>query len=1081
MIRTLVAALCAAVLSAGAAAAQTCADLPTDPRLPPPGADFRAMQNTLAIALGRDISQTPRLDDGVPGDTTSEALVELCTAVPVAGDQTPADATLDLIVEYAALSGAFGDVAGDETWFEAASALATSGRLTGADGPPLALRLAGPVSMTAAALAGSDATADCTGQSAADLPADAAAGLDALATADPPVATATDRLAQVCARYPVAGGPSAIAAALARFDRLERARDGALATLADPDFAAWLIAGAAESPTDAPEARLRRLAGTVPAVLRLLDDHAGETGAPLPPEDQTLAVPSPAQTDLPPPQSCAPNPGALTYTSFTEADATRLTQARQVRPPLQGISDTFDSEAALLDAIFAALGPDLSACVRDSIARITGGPQSPARVFRLDAQGVESLAFAAEIAAAQPVIEGLIGRLAPSEAALLDGAEAAVRTAVSDAVAAEVELAAETVAGAAEPLPPLFDLAPEGLPDFDIEQMPASLAITDLTDATLAATLENEAFVEAIEQTDFPTAPNAEVLKGDVRRALNPVAQEQIAATVDTTMARLARLVDAQWAVTPDLVEAIAGIPQLVESFAVPEAAVQKVVGVSYPNQRLMAQAFRDSGAPPDPDAFARAMQLATKTVEDTLSARATGDFATEDCGCVSRREEHSLVYAFYPFWLSPILPDPATAPQPADGSGDGAPPPPPAPQPIDFVLTERVAFWGIEMVRPETGGAPALRHDHHWSRMKEGFIASAHRHRARADVSVYLRGWQDWTDAEIPDAVGALMELAAPYDRFEDLSLTTLRNDLPTLLDRPRADGITLMFEGYTGRGAHPDAARLIQIVRLVADAAAARNVDLFLALDPPVVDQTIPGGILDDLEPLFADDRMPFRNIMMFLERPTTDAKKIIRFRMENGVYRGKVRQDLLRRIVPVLPPGGHENVFASGIPPEDAPYSQFRDDLVYFQDNFGGLGLWPVADPGVETHREAALETMAQFDRSLLFPRLQHWEKQLAAVCTVVCPNRIYFGAVATVLALVTGGLVARSFYTGFANRLAFKMGFAWIGTGVLLVLLTLLTVCDQHADIAPWLLYALLAFLAAILIFNTYQAARDGPKP
>lgn len=191
---------------------------------------------------------------------------------------------------------------------------------------------------------------------------------------------------------------------------------------------------------------------------------------------------------------------------------------------------------------------------------------------------------------------------------------------------------------------------------------------------------------------------------------------------------------------------------------------------------------------------------------------------------------------------------------------------------------------------------------------MKEDFIASAHRHRAKADVAVTLQGWADWTDAQILDAVEDLVALTDPHERLQNLSMATLRTGLPMLLDPPRKNGLTVNFEGYSGRGMAPDADRIVAISARLADALADRGVALNLLIDPPLVEDRLSGGLMDDLQPLFAGGSVGFDRILVFLERPTTDAKKIIRFRMENGVYRGAVRRELLRRIMPVLPPGGH-----------------------------------------------------------------------------------------------------------------------------------------------------------------------------
>ena len=74
-----------------------------------------------------------------------------------------------------------------------------------------------------------------------------------------------------------------------------------------------------------------------------------------------------------------------------------------------------------------------------------------------------------------------------------------------------------------------------------------------------------------------------------------------------------------------------------------------------------------------------------------------------------------------------------------------------------------------------------------------------------------------------------------------------------------------------------------------------------------------------------------------------------------------------------------------------------------------------------------------------------------------------------------------LTWRSFYSGTVDYIAFRLGAVWVGTAGVVALLFVLTRCDFRAFWPPLLLYALVAMLAAIMLFDIIQRARNGPKP
>ena len=226
----------------------------------------------------------------------------------------------------------------------------------------------------------------------------------------------------------------------------------------------------------------------------------------------------------------------------------------------------------------------------------------------------------------------------------------------------------------------------------------------------------------------------------------------------------------------------------------------------------------------------------------------------------------------------------------------------------------------------------------------------------------------------------------------------------------------------------------------------------------------------------------------ILLFLERPTSDAKKDLRVRMEEGLFRGPVRADVLRSIIPVVPPGGHRFVKRAAnkdafdtTPPKE--FSQFDDDVVYFKDNFSGIGFWPVLDPTSDDNAEMTAIIDRYFNEPIP-PALAGFAGVITSTCNYACPNRarITLGAIA--LFLLVGILTWRSFYSGLADQIAFRfmwIGLVWSGNTVLIATLFILANCDPHAIWPGRFMWALIAALGFLLVMSSIQRYKNGPMP
>jgi hypothetical protein len=1054
---------CLATLASGSAEAQSreaaCRQVLTSPRLPADGTDaFLRVQRVLAVALDRT---TPRLSDRRRGPTSEAALVDLCLAVPFPDGTDVVDETLRLILEYSRLM--------DEVpnWGARLWDPALADRLVEGGDPGLAVRLAGSPAMTAAVLSPDGAPATC---GPGPFSNEVRAGLAALAAADPRVGRAADPYAQACVFYPTLAVNGALDEALARFGTIEAARPGAIAALISPEFARWLAEDA--------RPRLRRLVGSTPAVQRVIEDFMAVQPAP---------SPTPVVMDRP--ASCAVDPRALRYWAFGEGEAALLAGARDISPELRALAELRDTDTELMQDILGVLGGEASACLYDQIEALLLRSDSPARVYRLNETGVAGLAFVAEFRDSQATVEALVGRLAPSREALLDGTRAAIRRSLQERYDADIERAAQIFAAAAEPLAPTIDLPAVGMPEPDPVELPETFIVTEITDATLQASVENQNFVDALLATQFSPAISREVLMGEVRRVLRPLAAAEIERIVEADTQRVAALVEERWTVTPALADAILAIPELSQQgHDLPEDARNELLGLWYPERRLMQSAFESALRPPLPDDAmqTRALALSERVVPNPETLRLSGSIAEPGCGCVLRRKEHALVYGFYPFWLAP--PDPRPAAADAADAEDAAEAERPNLPSVDFELIERIAFYGLHWTDVATPGMLELRFRQQWQNMRRDFVTSAHRHRSRADLAIRITGWEDWTDSQIRTVVDGTREVMDPFKRFDTLSLEEAARFLPTLFDRPQPDALTLIVDGYDGVGTNPDAERLVALVRRIAAPLKERGQQVHLAFDLNLANEPLGEPLFEDIRELLegSRDSRTVENILVFLERPTADTGRELRARMEAGTFSTAVSTDILRRILPVVPPGGHRFVDArttSDSMADDEDYRQLKEDVVYFQDSFGGMGFWPAPLSDSQDHVNVAKIVFDSWDLWRFPERLENLELRFDAVCAFVCPNRFYLTAAAMLVGLLLAGLIWRSFYSGVADQIAFRAGVVWIGSFVLLLLLALLSSCDKFS-FAPWppiFLGLLVVTLLAILIFNTYQHARNGPKP
>lgn len=1099
------------VLCGPGAAMAACDDLLTLQRSDAAGYSIAVVQTGLRAVL-RD--ENKNLSDGAIGPYTRRALAALCAAVPVPPGAATIPATLDLAAEYARLTATL------PGW---QSALTDTGMQKRLSDPPardrLSLRLAATPQMIFGALNGLTQTQGCR-LLAAEIPVDDGALLAVEKLAGPDIGTS---LVEICEKLTVEGTQTDFLAAMSELGDLENRLPGALDDLQDPGFSRWL------AEEQAP--RLTRLFGTVPAVQSLIVDFRAAMAARPVTVEVTPVLDDPPVT-LPAAALCMPDTtdSTLTYIDFTQKDLTKLTEAVDLQPVWDAFAEKeYPTRAEFWDAFGPALAPLLDSCTIDQVRALVMSYENLGQTFKLTAAASKGLALQPKLQADLPLLEPFIDLPAESRLSLETGIEAVLLTDDTAEQYAEVEVAADTLAAASEPMDPIFDIAPEDVDPFDALEIPPVVGVTEGTDFAIANTIENEDFVKALAAGDFIPAAAPEQLKAEVRMLLRPIAKKTAKDQVQEKMAIISPLIAERWGLTERLQTRIAALPNVSAIVDDPtandlEKRMRSLVGIEYPTYALFEAALREVPPAPDqltgprlsPKLVSRAATLALDTAPAPSEPRVWPALQTPDCGCVPERGATELVYAFYPFWLVPPPPD-------EDAEAED-----PAPQPalIDFDLVGRVAFYGLELgfVDPDAPGDKklVLRNDDRWTEARRSFINSAHRHRAKADVAIDLRHWSSWTDDHIGQAVDDILAQMTAFDRMPSKTPTHIANALPTLFDPVQPDGVTLIFEDYSGRDFNDlNIDVLYRLVNQLHDKLAEKSERDYLPdTEPQTVNiafaaTLIPidnsATLMQDLYDILIEGRQFSQSeidagtaearsdnevkdtlidkILIFLERPTTATKKSLRARMELGDFRGKERSELLRSIIPVLPPGAHQFVLQRKVPNDprtekDREFSQFIDDAIYFEDNFSGIGFWPLPRAGSDDARVLKTLLRKDWDAPILPRALSVFSGPAAGLCNWACPNRAYWlltaGALFTLLALLTW----RSFYSGWVDDIAF--GFAYVGVvgwGLLIVLAMLLTlkVCDSAGSVPAMLFWSLLAALTVIFGYHFIQKARNGPKP
>lgn len=369
-----------------------------------------------------------------------------------------------------------------------------------------------------------------------------------------------------------------------------------------------------------------------------------------------------------------------------------------------------------------------------------------------------------------------------------------------------------------------------------------------------------------------------------------------------------------------------------------------------------------------------------------TTPADQSGPGAIDGCGCAHDARE-GLTYGFYPLWT--------------DGSK----------KELDFDVLSRIGLYGMTI-----NDKGELKYPAGVSVMPWTLLEAAHRHMTKVDWVLYKSDWNrtgegmDDLFERLEQSIDGHLDTAPPNTDWRGTALATFG------LERgPTAgDGITLRFEGFPSaprarqalnafvaklytklRGMKP--ARQLNIMVTQAEMAGAEQAAFSTPNLLALMQLT---NYIGDTEDPANSRRLREHDlrVLVMLQEPTSGQKLLLRADIENGLH-GSDRMRMLRNAIPVLEYDG-------------AHAMQLKDDIIYFQDNFGGIGFWPLPFAGGKDN--TADSTTANHVLHEFFTHAGLDGGVLSEVIDLICPNRTWLrwlAWISAILAIVAGITLAR----------------------------------------------------------------------
>lgn len=407
-------------------------------------------------------------------------------------------------------------------------------------------------------------------------------------------------------------------------------------------------------------------------------------------------------------------------------------------------------------------------------------------------------------------------------------------------------------------------------------------------------------------------------------------------------------------------------------------------------------------------------------------------------CGCLLD-DLSGLVYGFYPFWLA----------------GD-------EPQTVNFSVLSRVAYYGlsfdeegtIKQTNATSDAASAI------NSIQNDFIQVARKHNSQVDWVIHNDKpyWDTWKERSLEERAFHLETLA---DNIVDLLTDPLTNAFSqikrvlTLGIMPlpvRGDGVTLYFNGYpedgNSKGLFND---FVQDLRIKLD-AMGNDYAVNIMVQQTVLDAGKGAYEYTNLLKLISregvyesgkDIGYDLKNkVLVLMNEPSSQSKRSLKTAIHDSrqFINEEERKLLLRNIIPVIEFDGRN-------------WAQLEEDLTYFEDNFGGIGFWPlVVNAPVDKEKEAVEESdtvdglLEQYFQSTQVGEPDGFVDQF------VCENRWYF-YMAFVPILILVLILTWRYIVSCTYRDHVKNYYIWyvLGLGLpLITISTLLAMFDPYFE-------------------------------
>jgi len=491
---------------------------------------------------------------------------------------------------------------------------------------------------------------------------------------------------------------------------------------------------------------------------------------------------------------------------------------------------------------------------------------------------------------------------------------------------------------------------------------------------------------------------------------------------------------------------------QACEDVQLPEGVLEvlgALDGVAYPNEFLfkkaLAMLFADTGI----EYLSNQDQILQQARQGPDKENELLQLKDDSCGC--SRDFSSLVVGFYPFW------------QAKDKD-----------RVVDFSLFDRMGLYAFSLDEDnEFQAYPNWDNEH-----TKDFIKKAHRYGVKVDTTIYVSHWKDWTKAACAIAEYAAINIS-DVTKNDDKDCNSSDNRKDTL--SVNADGITLYFDDYKEAKTGEKITNFIEqltarltkkrswfenIFGLDSDKGYKLNIMLSMNLDKDLGENN--RKLFKELGSILKKDSGLIDNVYLYLQEPTTDSKKKLRQIVEDA-FKGENRRTVLRKIVPIISlPNNFNEVYIEPNPPVNTP-DQFEDDLIYFQDNFAGVGLWPLPLGSLESSGMGITNLEEKLTR--LFKRTDSPDQfrtmidtYAPMICEFACPNRWLFRIG---FDLLLGVLVLYALLAIWICRLRalYKQYFLYfLAFGVVTVLIQFISlVCDPF-----WMRYADTVIIAVFLV-------------